>query len=109
MEQILVIGHIGKDAEIKISNGNEFVSFTLAASFNYKDEKGTKISKTNWYNVISKNKEIAKYLKKGIQVFVQGRPSYNLYKNKEGVNCISCDINSDKIQLLTPKEKEENN
>lgn len=106
MQQIQIIGNLGLDAEIKNHNGNEFITFSVAINRNYKKQDGTEVEESNWYNCLSSNVKIAKFLKKGTKVFVQGDVSTSVYKAKTGEHRVSLDIRCDKIQLLSPKKED---
>lgn len=105
MEQTTVIGNLGRDAESKVHNGNQFVSFTIAASKKYTKANGEKVERTTWYNCVTRQMNLAQYLRKGTQVLVQGEPNNKAFRNNNGEWLVSNNINCDMIQLLgSPKE-----
>lgn len=83
-----LIGNLGMDPEVKeVSNGNKMVRFSLATSESYRNQKGEKITETQWHNLIiwGKLAEVAeKYLKKGKQIAVEGKLETNSYDDKNG-------------------------
>ncbi len=85
---VQLIGNLGMDPEVKeVSNGNKMARFSLATSDSYKNQKGEKVTETQWHNLIiwGKQAEIAgKYLKKGKQIAVEGKLETNSYDDKEG-------------------------
>ncbi|MBE0638648.1 MAG: single-stranded DNA-binding protein [Bacteroidales bacterium] len=85
---VQLIGNLGMDPEVKqVSNGNKMARFSLATSETYKNEKGEKVTDTQWHNLIIWGglAEVAeKYLKKGKQIAVEGRLETNTYDDKEG-------------------------
>lgn len=102
MKQIQIIGNIGRDAHIHNSNGNEFVSFPVGVSEKWTNAQGEKQERTDWFSVISKQKSLAQYLKKGTKVFVQGALKAAIYHNeKQNAKAIDLTINSNTIQLLS--------
>ena len=106
LNKIQLIGNLGQDAEIKeSSNGNIFLSFSIATS---KYNKDTKTNEPVWHNSIkywatrgkpdSLNK-LAPYMVKGKQIYVEGSLDY--YKDKDGVRRVS--IKAHNIELLGEK------
>lgn len=104
MNQILLIGNAGRDAEFKQSkSGSPFTSFNLATSENYKNKAGDWVSDTTWHKIkiIGRNAErAASTIKKGDKILIEGKlESYE----KEGV--LYLEIKSFSFQKLN-KEKE---
>lgn len=85
---VQLIGNLGMDPEVKeVSNGNKMARFSMATSENYRNQKGEKVTETQWHNIIiwGKLAEIAeKYLKKGKQIAVEGKLETNSYDDKDG-------------------------
>jgi single-strand DNA-binding protein len=85
---VQLIGNLGMDPEVKeVSNGNKMVRFSLATSESYRNQKGEKVTETQWHNLIiwGKLAEVAeKYLKKGKQIAVEGKLETNSYDDKDG-------------------------
>ena len=100
MEQVTVIGNIGKDAEIKVHNGNQFVSFSIAANKKFKNAQGEPVERTTWYNCITRQINLAQWLKKGTQVLVQGEPNNKVFKMQDGSWVVGNNVNCDNIRLL---------
>lgn len=102
MKQILITGHLGRDAVQRNSNGADFISFTVGVSEKVKDSQGVAMDKTDWFSVISKHKGVLPYLKKGTKVLVQGRFNGKIYRNTNtGQDTIDYTINADTIELLS--------
>ena len=73
LQKIDLIGNLVADAEIKTGkDGNEFISFRIAVTDLYGEEK-----RTTYYEVSCHKSGVIEYLKKGQQVFVSGRLSIN--------------------------------
>ena len=85
---VQLIGNLGMDPEVKeVSNGNKMARFSMATSESYRNQKGEKITETQWHNIIiwGKLAEVAeKYLKKGKQIAVEGKLETNSYEDKDG-------------------------
>lgn len=95
MIKLEIIGNLGADAEVKVYNGNKFVSFRVAHTDKWVDQNTGVIStQTTWVSC-SMNGDgggLTPYLKKGTKVFVRGTPSFVVYsspkthKMETGVN-----------------------
>ena len=96
MQKTQLIGHLGQDSEVKDLGNNQVINFSVAVTDTWVDKQGNKQSKTTWYEVAKwgNNVAVAQYLKKGTQVFVEGKPEARAFLNKQGeavaVNGINC-------------------
>ena len=83
-----MLGNLGKDPEVySFDNNRKSAKFSLATNEVFKDRNGNKQKRTEWHNVVlySPLAEIAeKYLKKGSQIFMEGKISYRAYDDKDG-------------------------
>lgn len=95
MEQITLIGNVGRDPQFRTSsNGKEYMMFSLACSVG---------ERTQWYGVAAPPlQKIAPYIVKGKQLMVQGRPSYSVYNGQVDVL-----VYADRIELLGGKKEAE--
>lgn len=102
--KVILIGYVGKDAELRETTGGKRVAgFTLATS-----EKAKGEARTAWHTIVCWEKlaEIAgEYVKKGKLVMVEGRIEYGSYE-KEGETHYKTEIVADTLKLLTKKEEE---
>jgi len=77
LNKIQLIGRLGQDPEIRRFEGGAVkAKFSLATSYNYSTPNGEKIEETEWHNIIMWGKlaDVAeKYLKKGKQIFIEGK------------------------------------
>ena len=77
VNKALLLGHVGKDPEIRSTAGGTIVaSFSLATSDRQKDSQGNWADKAEWHNLVAFNRtaEIVRdYVKKGTQIFVEGK------------------------------------
>lgn len=99
MLQAMLIGNIGADAELKSSNGNEFVTFRVAHNESWTDQAGTRHEKTMWVDcTINGKPRVFDFLKAGTSVFVMGRLTTRVYSSakercmKAGVTISVCSI-----------------
>ena len=110
MIKIQAIGHLGKDATMNNVNGKTVINFTVAHSHSHTDQQGEKKTFTTWVNCswwIERTK-VLEYLKKGTQVYVEGIPSLDTYRNNEGITLPQLRLRVDSLQLLSSGANKEN-
>lgn len=105
MNNTIVTGRIGKDAEVKtFDGGRAVINFSLAWSEKYKDRQGEQQERTVWYDCAVWRKEgatgVAQYLRKGAQVLVQGEVSARGWANDAGEVRTSLQINVRDLEIL---------
>ena len=87
VNKALLLGHVGKDPEIRSTAGGTIVaSFSLATSDRQKDSQGNWADKTEWHNLVAFNRtaEIVRdYVKKGAQIFVEGKIQTRSWDDKD--------------------------
>ena len=107
-----IIGNLGADATVKDVNNSKAISFSVAHSEKYKNNQGVDVEKTTWVNCTiwkysGQSIEIAKYLKKGTMVAVEGFPSVRGYQNQQNQIAASLDCRVTDLRLLSvPKNTE---
>ncbi|MBS1533522.1 MAG: single-stranded DNA-binding protein [Flavobacteriaceae bacterium] len=86
--RVQLIGNIGNDPEIMtLDSGKKRAKFTLATNENYKNDKGEKVTETQWHHLIAWGKSaeiIEKYTSKGTQIAVEGKLTHRSYDDKNG-------------------------
>lgn len=90
LNKVTLIGRVGKDPEIRYAgNGKPIASFSLATSENWKDKQGQKHEKTEWHNITCFNEALCRviehYVKKGSQIYIEGKLVTEKYTDKSGV------------------------
>ena len=104
VNKVILLGNLGKDPEVKkLETGKSVANFSLATSEVYKNKEGEKVTKTEWHNIVlwSPLAEIAEsYLKKGSQLFLEGKISNRSYEDKEGVKKYISEVVGREITLL---------
>lgn len=101
MQQLQLIGRLGQDCKVIDHGGKKFVSYSVAVDDDYKDASGQKIDRTAWYDCTMDNTAVAQYLKKGTQVFIQGKPRIETYTSeKDGRVYAKCKVAVSRLQLL---------
>ena len=107
LNKVQIIGRLGKDPEIRYTQGGQAVaSFSVATDSKWTNKAGEKQEKTEWHRVKAWGKlgELAgEYLAKGRQVYVEGRLETSEYTDKEGVKKYSTEIVANDIQFLDSK------
>ena len=104
---MILIGHLGKDPEVRhLEGGNSVANFTLATNDYYKDKQGTRVERTEWHNIAAWRglAELAeKYLRKGSQVYVEGKLRTRQYQDKDQQTRYITEIVADEISLLSTR------
>lgn len=106
MNQCTLIGHLGKDPEVRTVNGTKVANFTLATTERYTDKEGERQSKTEWHNIVIWRKlaEVAeKYLHKGSQVMIQGKIETRKWDDRDGVTRYTTEIICSQMEMLGGK------
>ena len=104
VNKVILIGHLGKDPEVRhLEGGTTVANFTMATNEYYKDKQGTRVERTEWHNIAAWRglAELAeKYLHKGQQVYVEGRIRTRQYQDKDNQTRYITEIVADEISLL---------
>ena len=102
VNQATVVGRFGFKPEVKNVSGTMICSFSLAVSEKWKGKDGTSQEKTDWIRCVFFGKQaeiIAQYCDKGSLLFVQGKISNRVYKDKDGVESQITEIVGREFQL----------
>ena len=104
VNRVILIGNLGKDPELRYTAGNQPVTkFSLATSVRWKDKDGNPQTTTEWHKIVvwGKMAEIAsKYLRKGKQVFIEGRMHLNEWTDKENIKRYTTEVVCENLQFL---------
>lgn len=102
--QIILIGNLGRDPEVKYTQGGQAVcNFSVAVNEQWTDKSGEKQEKTEWHRVVffGRLAEIAgEYLKKGSQIYIEGRLQTRKWQDKEGHDRYTTEIVANDMQML---------
>lgn len=103
MIKLTAIGHLGKDAILNNVNGKNVINFSVCHTEKYKDAQGNQKEKSTWIDCSywSERTGIAPYLKKGIQVYVEGQPEVRSYTAKDGTTGATLSLRVGIVQLLS--------
>jgi len=109
INKVILVGRLGKDPEVRYtSDGTAIASFSIATSETWKDKAGTKHEKTEWHNIEAWRRlgEICgEYLKKGMQVYVEGRLQTDSWTDKSGNKRYSTKVVVREMQMLDGKQQ----
>ena len=103
INKVTLIGHLGRDAETKFTPaGVAITKFSIATSRRWKDQtSGEWKEETDWHNVVLWRAEnLANYLLKGKQVYVEGRLQTRHYEDKEGKKVYITEVVAEDVLLL---------
>ena len=107
VNKVILVGRLGKDPETRyMTNGEAVTNVSLATSENYKDKSGEKQERTEWHNLVFYRRlaEIAgEYLKKGAQIYVEGRIQTRKWQDKEGKDRYTTEIIVNEMKMLGSK------
>lgn len=88
VNKVILIGNLGKDPEVRhLDNGRAVANFSLATSEVYNNKNGERVTNTEWHNIVmwTPLAELAeKYLKKGSQIYLEGKLQTRSYDDKDG-------------------------
>ncbi len=117
LNKVILIGFLGQDPEVRhTTNGDPVCNLNVATSESWKDKAtGEKREATEWHRVVmfGKSAEVAeKYLRKGSQIYVEGKIVSRKFTDKQGVERVSFNIQSESFQMFgkpsgdTPQQKQ---
>lgn len=104
VNKVILVGNLGRDPETRyMPDGGAITNVSIATTSSWKDKSGEKQEQTEWHRVsfFGKLAEIAgEYLKKGSQVYVEGRIRTRKWQDKDGVDKYTTEIIADAMQML---------
>jgi len=107
VNKVILVGRLGKDPEVRhLENGAAVANFSIATSETYKDKSGTRQEQTEWHNIVFWRglAEIAeKYLKKGSQIYVEGKLRTRSWQDKDGHTRYTTEVVGDQLTMLGGK------
>jgi single-strand DNA-binding protein len=109
VNKVILVGHLGRDAETKFTpSGVSVTRFSVATSRRWKDQQtGEWKEETDWHNVsLWRAENLAQYLTKGKQVYVEGRLQTRSYEDKDGQKKYATEVVADDVILLSGNRSE---
>jgi single-strand DNA-binding protein len=108
VNKVIIIGNLGRDPETRyMPEGGAICNISVATTDKWKDKNGEMQEKTEWHRVafFGKLAEIAgEYLKKGSQVYVEGRLQTRKWQDKDGNDKYSTEIVANQMQMLGSRQ-----
>jgi single-strand DNA-binding protein len=114
VNKVIIVGNIGKDAEVKYTSGGSAVSTISIATTEIWNDKssGQRQEKTEWHRVVVWGKtaeNLGQYLLKGKQVYVEGRLETRQWDDRDGNKKYTTEIKADRVVLLGGRSGAEGN
>lgn len=107
INKAILVGNVGQDPEIRytgdVNNGTKVATFRLATTERYRDRNGNLQEHTEWHSVVvwrNTADVVEKYVKKGTQVYVEGRIRTRSWDDQSGNKRYTTEIVADTLQLL---------
>lgn len=108
MIRMMMIGNLGRDAEVRDAGGQKVISFTVAHNESYTDRQGVKQTRGLWvqcnYWREPGHTAVAQYLQAGTKVYVEGTPSVRTYTDKNQQVQASLELRVLNLELLGSKD-----
>ena len=102
--KVQLIGHVGNAPEIlTMESGKKLAKFSIATNETYKNNKGEKITDTQWHNVVAWGKTaelIENYVPKGKEIGVEGKLTSRSYEDKDGIKKYVTEVVCNEVLLL---------
>ena len=107
VNKVILLGNVGKDPEVRhLESGASVANFTLATSERFKDRSGAAQEKTEWHNIVcwrALADIVEKYVKKGTQVYIEGKIRTRNYTDQNNQTRYVTEIYADTLQLVGRK------
>ena len=116
LNKVMLIGNVGKDPEVRYLDGagqngagRKVATFTLATSERYRDRSGESRENTEWHNIVAWGQPadiVERFVKKGTQLYIEGRLRTRSWTDKNGGTRYTTEINVDNLQLLGRRDSQ---
>ena len=104
VNKVILVGNLGRDAELRYTPGGAAVStLNLATTEVWNDRSNQRQEKTEWHRVILWGKQaesLQEYLTKGKQIYIEGRLQTRQWDDKDGNKRYTTEIKADRVTLL---------
>ncbi|HEB63146.1 MAG TPA: single-stranded DNA-binding protein, partial [Gammaproteobacteria bacterium] len=105
INKVILVGNLGNDPETRyMPNGNAVTNITIATSDSWKDKQsGEQQERTEWHRVVFFNRLaeiVGEYLRKGSQVYVEGRLQTRKWQDNNGNDRYTTEIVANEMQML---------
>ena len=103
VNKVILVGNLGRDAELRYTpGGNAVLNFTMATTDRWNDPSGEKKERTEWHRIVvwgKRGEAIHDYLKKGRQVYVEGRLQTRSWE-KDGRKQYTTEVVAEQVVFL---------
>ena len=107
VNKVILVGRLGRDPEVRyLPNGEAVANFGVATSEQWKDRNGERQERTEWHNITMYRRlaEIAgDYLRKGQEVYIEGKIQSRKYTGKDGVERTAYEIIASEMKMIGGK------
>lgn len=117
LNKVMLIGNVGRDPEVRYLDGNaqggqgrKVATFTLATTERFRDRNGESRDNTEWHNIVAWGQPadiVERYVKKGAQLYIEGRIRTRSWTDQSGNKRYTTEINVDNLQLLGRRDASE--
>ena len=108
VNKVILVGNLGRDPETRyMPDGGAITNISIATTSSWKDKNGEKQEQTEWHRIafFGKLAEIAgEYLKKGSQVYVEGKLRTRKWQDKDGADKYTTEVIADAMQMLGSRQ-----
>lgn len=112
LNKVMLIGNVGKDPDIRhLENDVAVVTLPIATTERFKDRSGTVKEQTEWHNVVfwrNLAEIVEKHVRKGSQVFIEGRLRTRNWEDQTGQKRYTTEIVADVMRLLGKRPESDN-
>ena len=107
INKVILVGNLGKDPEVRaVGTDKKVASFSLATTESYKNKSGERVDQTEWHNIVFWGPivdVIERYLRKGSQIYVEGKIRTRSYDDKDGIKKYITEIVGETMTMLGTK------
>jgi single-strand DNA-binding protein len=110
VNKVILLGYVGKDPEIKEFENGKVAKITIATTEKgYKLKSGKEVpDRTEWHNIMlwgGLAETAEKYIKKGMQVYIEGKIQNRSWADKEGITHYITEVVASDLQMLGKREE----
>jgi len=111
VNKVILVGNLGKDPEIRyMPDGAAVANISVATAEAWKDKSGAKQERTEWHRVTFYGRlaeVVGEYLKKGAQIYIEGRLQTRKWQDKEGKDRYTTEIVANEMKMLGSKRADD--
>lgn len=105
VNKVILVGNLGRDPEVRVNpDGVSIANVSIATTFGWNDRAtGARREETEWHRVVFFNRQaevVGQYLRKGSQIYVEGRLRTRKYMGKDGIERYTTEVVADTMQML---------